>query len=278
MYLCQILFSLLVSIIITLTTVKAQTQDNILYKTCNTPFHCGNLKNITYPFWGADRPEYCGHPGFFVTCLNQTLNLRTSQLDYQILQIDTNSQSFTVSRSDYVTTICPSYLVNTTIDQNLYAYASDVQNITLYYGCPTPTPSSGNFSIPANKFSCQINNTLLDGYFLTGSLNTSSFNMSLKSCDDNVIVPVMKSADRFVESSPSESNLFEALNQGFGLQWIANNSLCNTCTSSGGLCGHNATTNSFSCYCSDGNYPFRCRSEGVIHIFIHVLATSLLFY
>ncbi|WCJ25342.1 hypothetical protein M5689_007234 [Euphorbia peplus] len=267
LYLYQILSSLLFSV--TLILVNAQSQDNILYKTCSTPFHCGNLKNITYPFWGPDRPEYCGHPGFFVNCLNQTLFIRTGQLDYNILQIDTNSESLTVSRSDYITTICPSLLFNTTFDQNLFSYTSDVQNITLYYGCDIPSQS-----LPNGSFGCRLNNTFLDVYFLSGNLNSSSLNISLPSCDDIVILPAMKSAQRFLETSPSQSNLIEALNQGFGWKWSANNSLCETCTSSGGFCGHNATTNSFSCYCSDQNHPFFCESEGNGHIRLMIAAVS----
>ncbi|CAL5415921.1 unnamed protein product [Camellia sinensis] len=27
-------------------------------------FQCANMLNIDYPFWGGNRPDYCGHPGF----------------------------------------------------------------------------------------------------------------------------------------------------------------------------------------------------------------------
>ncbi|GAA0167529.1 transmembrane signal receptor [Lithospermum erythrorhizon] len=47
----------------------------------------------------------------------------------------------------------------------------------------------------------------------------------------------------------TESTLRSALTSGFGLQWFANNSLCNECTKSSGRCGYDCSKNSFACLC-----------------------------
>ncbi|GLT61082.1 hypothetical protein SLA2020_338130 [Shorea laevis] len=39
------------------------------FAVCNRTYTCGSV-NISYPFWGGDRPEYCGHQGHKLSCTN----------------------------------------------------------------------------------------------------------------------------------------------------------------------------------------------------------------
>ncbi|XP_073041185.1 LEAF RUST 10 DISEASE-RESISTANCEUS RECEPTOR-LIKE PROTEIN KINASE-like 2.1 [Primulina eburnea] len=54
--------------------------------------------------------------------------------------------------------------------------------------------------------------------------------------------------------------LQEAFDDGFSIQLSANNDLCERCVISGGVCGYNQDSRSFTCYCIDGPHAFVCNS------------------
>uniref|UniRef100_A0A3N7ESQ1 non-specific serine/threonine protein kinase n=1 Tax=Populus trichocarpa TaxID=3694 RepID=A0A3N7ESQ1_POPTR len=80
----------------------------------------------------------------------------------------------------------------------------------------------------------------------------------LESCDNSVKVQVRQSALEPIIGNATEAKLLGALNQGFGLVWNANDTLCDTCNSSGGQCGYDQTTKAFACYCADRPRDFNC--------------------
>lgn len=66
-----ILFSFLVITIILNQIPTSCADDDVQYLKCGSPFHCANLKNLSYPFWGFSRPLYCGHPAFKLQCTDE---------------------------------------------------------------------------------------------------------------------------------------------------------------------------------------------------------------
>ncbi|XP_028070208.1 uncharacterized protein LOC114272687 [Camellia sinensis] len=79
------------------------------------------------------------------------------------------------------------------------------------------------------------------------------------SCFSSVIVPVFQSAAQALEgNSSSSTSLKAALDGGFGLQWSANSDLCSQCVTSGGQCGYESGSSSFTCFCSDKAYASSC--------------------
>ncbi|WCJ25336.1 Protein kinase superfamily protein [Euphorbia peplus] len=258
----------LIFVIITVIFLHPPTlvqANDFRYENCSTPFRCGNITDIGYPFWRSNRPDYCGHPGFHLNCSGEQALITITKLTYQILNINAESSSLTVARTDYIGTVCPTLLYNTTLDFSLFTYSSDIENITMFYGCPT-IPSQF-ITTGIYQFNCAgLNGTNIGGYFLTRNLSNgnlgSVLNPYLRSCTNNrVMVPVYEEAIPLLESNSRQENLVAALNQGFGVQWIANNSLCSTCRLSGGRCGYNTSTMSFTCYCSDQPYSFSCSSS-----------------
>ncbi|THG16622.1 hypothetical protein TEA_025974 [Camellia sinensis var. sinensis] len=111
---------------------------------CSKTFQCANMQNIDYPFWGGNRPDYCGHPGF--------------------------------QRAE----------------------------------------SDSVFRLQPNS---------------TQALEGNSY---------------------------SSTSLKAALDGGFGLQWSANSDLCSQCVTSGGQCGYESGSSSFTCFCSDKAYASSC--------------------
>ncbi|XP_057993417.1 LEAF RUST 10 DISEASE-RESISTANCE LOCUS RECEPTOR-LIKE PROTEIN KINASE-like 1.3 isoform X2 [Hevea brasiliensis] len=245
---------ILIMTIIFLSPPSFVSANDERYQNCSSTFQCGNITNIGYPFWGLNRPDYCGNPNFRLNCIDQTAVITIKNLTYQVLEIDSKAKNLAVARTDYIGSICPNLLINTTLDFVHFSYASDIQNVTLYYGCSSPSTSIGITGF--SQFNCKLNDTDINGFYSTRNIdlvNSTIINL-LGSCNNNVIVPATESAINSLGNSLislNEENLVTALEQGFGLQWQANNSVCKTCTISGGSCGYNTTTNSFACYCTN---------------------------
>ncbi|GLT65433.1 hypothetical protein SLA2020_378670 [Shorea laevis] len=266
-------------IIITFVLIHAPkfaSSANERYVNCNRTFACGNIGNIGYPFWGSDRPEYCGYPGFQLNCSDSTQEITIGSATYHVLEINNESRVLTVARADYLDDLCPPSLINTTLNPDLFEFTPDAQVINLYYDCllpppPPPTPLTPT-PIPNpetdeyfNHFTCNgYRNTC--GYYLTRNLSELpppahiAISGFLGTCGDRVVLVANKSTIQSLVTSQSlsEETLVDALENGFGLQWNANNSLCDQCRGSGGLCGYNNVSNKFSCYCTDRPHEAIC--------------------
>ncbi|KAL4652073.1 hypothetical protein ACB092_01G206700 [Castanea dentata] len=245
-------------IIVTITLIYCPTSlraDNGNYLTCEAPFNCSNLVNLNYPFWASNRPSYCGHPSFQLDCSSNVPRINITTMNYRVLEINNSSRTLKVARTDYLDTICPAALVNTTIDNNLFSYVtSDDTNLTLYYNCLTPLAA-----LPSPvfiQFNCSINNTNFINYYIPSSqtlLTISSI------CNYWVNVPVLLSA---VPTAITSDAVIAAIDSGFMLEWDANNSQCDTCLKAGGLCGSDPiTTSTFACHCTNGTFTSGCSAE-----------------
>ncbi|KAJ6960479.1 hypothetical protein NC653_038496 [Populus alba x Populus x berolinensis] len=239
--------------------------DDERYVNCSNSFDCGDIKGVGYPFWGSNRPEYCGYPELKLNCSDQDLEITIEKLTYKVLGIDYQARTLSVARKDYEVNICPTLILNTTWIPNLLNYTSDDHNITIYYGCPPQGAPSASPLLP--QFPCNINATEMTGYFTAyanlSDLGSSASNLIsyLATCSDSIKVPVRESALQQFFSAPNVTQLLEGLNQGFGLEWNAFNTLCDRCQLSGGQCGYNQTTTAFTCYCKDQPQQFSCQQS-----------------
>ncbi|MFS7973401.1 putative wall-associated receptor kinase, galacturonan-binding domain-containing protein [Helianthus anomalus] len=233
------------------------------YNICRQSVKCGNIQ-LEYPFWGSDRPAYCGHPGFQLTCQSNVPKLVYKSVNYRVLDIDSSTQTITIARNDLWTNDCPEYLHNTTYNSTLFNGDNfDQQNISLYYKCDTNIP--GGISVPTgHRFSCNVNNTQSDSYFYLTNLIRPNIANFFVLCDSYITVPVnQSSAARLATSGASRSDLSSALTAGFNLQWTANNDECEQCIQSDGQCGSNSTSpDLFACYCTGGNFSLTCNNVG----------------
>ncbi|KAB2043873.1 hypothetical protein ES319_D01G049600v1 [Gossypium barbadense] len=194
-------------------------------------FHCGKIKNVSYPFWGGDRPEYCGQPGLKLTCLeDEETQITIMSVSYKVIEININLQAFTVARIDYLQSLCPQTLLNTTLNFNLLSYAWNLENITLYW-----FPS---------LFNCSTSNgTDMVNYY--------------------VIASVLGNLSTEVKDGLGSYTLVLPLGNGFGLKWDANiASKCEDCNGSGGRCGYNNSLNQFTCYCPNHTDASTCLQSG----------------
>jgi hypothetical protein len=254
--------------------------NNLLW--CATvPINCGRrLNNITYPFWGDSRPEFCGQHGYNLSCHNNEYPvLRFEALEFRVLNISTANRTFTIARSDLWVGPCPPTpkFQNTTFNYSLFDYASTVQNITLLYDCP---PQVSILAAP-NRFNCsqsgvcdgKINTYIVDDEHPLGNLQ-----QLVRECKHNIKVPILRSSARALledhQGRTPEVVLQQAMNQGFDVEYSEHvlASSCTPCGESGGVCGSNATQ-PFVCYCRDQvQSPYNtCPTPGM-----HALFSSLL--
>lgn len=260
----SIFFSFLITTIILIQIPTSSCADNLQqYKKCSSLFDCANLKNLRYPFWGSSRPQYCGHPSFELHCKDEFASITIMSESYRILEVSDSDHRLKVVRTDYWNNVCPTNLKNTTLDCTFFDYGSDSHNLTLYYGCPyTPFPIPDSFS---PQFNCSMNGTQMVNYFMLESIvdnaeSSDSFSEMLGTCKSRVVIPILESEAERVATNSSVENLKYVINNGFGVEWNANNSLCHECQSSGGHCGYESSSREFTCFCKDGSFPHSCTS------------------
>ncbi|XP_027076378.2 LEAF RUST 10 DISEASE-RESISTANCEUS RECEPTOR-LIKE PROTEIN KINASE-like 1.4 isoform X3 [Coffea arabica] len=222
---------------------KSFSQDQQQFETCSEPFRCGNI-DFSYPFWGGDRPESCGYPGFNLSCQGNVPRFTVGPVAYRILSsVDTSSQTVTVARDDLWDSNCPQSLHNTTLNFNIFSYPNTVDNITLYYNC-TQLPT--NLLQLQYQFNCTVNSTAPNTNFFQTS--SAAF---LGVCTDNIRVPINRAAFPSLFNTTAIFNpadLRTALTTGFPLRYEASNTACNNCSNTGGRCGYDTRSNSFACY------------------------------
>ncbi|KAG8384104.1 hypothetical protein BUALT_Bualt04G0083300 [Buddleja alternifolia] len=243
-------FLFILTILVSLRIPGYFCQNDQQYETCSRPFQCGDITEISYPFWGGDRPASCGYPGFRLDCQGDDLLINISSTTYRVLNIDNPTQTLRIARNDLWDTVCPRFPLNTTLDFRLFDYysASNDQNITLYYGC-TMNPMQP--TLP-NQFDCDVNGRISLSFYMTRE--APGLESGIR-CDRNISVPVNRTAAQVlaIPMVGSTAVLEDALMSGFSIRWSADDENCQNCVGSGGVCGYNQGTTSFACYTRTGN-------------------------
>ncbi|KAK2631243.1 hypothetical protein EUGRSUZ_L03194, partial [Eucalyptus grandis] len=259
--------SLCILITTALSLIRAPTThgaDDASYLSCNSTIQCGILQNASYPFWGSNRPSYCGLPNFELTCQdNTTPLLNISNQIFRVLQFNDSLKTMTVARNDYWGTICPASYTNTTqAVTSSFGYTSDTVagNLTLYYGCEA-SPTTTASAIVNSQFNCTTNG--VTGYFITKkvsditNIDPTILATYFGGCTTSVVLPANQSAIQEIELNPTNATVVSAIDKGFGLQWTVDNQ-CTLCLASGGQCGQDTSSGNFVCYCRDKSYSSTC--------------------
>ncbi|KAL3527027.1 hypothetical protein ACH5RR_011683 [Cinchona calisaya] len=250
------LFLILVSILI-LSPASVNAYDE-QFETCYQPFSCFNLGSLGYPFWGGNRPQYCGHPGFELDC-NQYVydfpRIQILSITYKILKIDTTSHILTIAREDLANNTCPEKLLNTTIDLNLFnPVSTDGSLLYLFYGCALNLNSISTQRISNSSFVCRGEKRANTTNFFTTKQASNDYLFTV--CKTFITVPVDN-----ITTWASVVDLRRALAAGFSLTWMENNTICDLCSKSGGRCGSIPDSTTFACYCPDRPHQLTCNDD-----------------
>lgn len=247
-------FVLILVLVLVLTNFPASLcRESKEFKLCSRTFNCGNLTGITYPFYGQDRPDYCGHPGFeLLECAQSQLpKLMIKSQKFLVIHINSSSSTITVAREDYYSRSgCPtsSNLANIEIDFSRFQYTPVNENITLLYSNCSSVCSNG--PLKAMTFPCPVTSTQnFEVCYLTKKM-ISDHNIS-ETCPNRLFLPVHRSDDMAIDSSGQVMQVSFAAWHGFELKWSADNVVCEECLAKGGQCGHDWLSNKFFCFCTD---------------------------
>ncbi|GFY84785.1 hypothetical protein Acr_03g0015590 [Actinidia rufa] len=234
--------------------------DNEQYTNCSRSYPCTDILDIPYPFWGGDKPEYCGNPSFELNCQGEAPIITIDSRPYRVLSINNATFTLNVAREEFWNNNCPAELHNATLDATHFQYAPNTEDLMLYYGCRaivTELPIPSRFNCSEN----QITDTF--GTYMAANLPSGTQFTPNANCSNGVSVRVNQTAAAALADNAS-GNITQVLNSGFGLVWEANNTDCQRCVGSGGRCGTNSTVaGSFVCYCPDGNYSILCNSTKI---------------
>ncbi|KAF6139702.1 hypothetical protein GIB67_006650 [Kingdonia uniflora] len=215
--------------------------------TCSENFKCGD-DAYSYPFWGNNRPSYCGISGFELNCRDsQTqIEIRNSNgfgQTYRVLNTSEANQIMTIVRSDVWNLVygseCPSAFLNDTAvgDYSPFEYVSGTLNHTLFYGCPFNAldDSGGSYCNGANG-TRNYNSLYVTADSVGSNKNTSE-------CQGSILIPVRPSSVREWGSS------FGIISDGFDVKYVGSyHSDCVNCTNFGGGCGYDSSFDNFYCY------------------------------
>ncbi|XP_023519992.1 LEAF RUST 10 DISEASE-RESISTANCE LOCUS RECEPTOR-LIKE PROTEIN KINASE-like 1.2 [Cucurbita pepo subsp. pepo] len=226
------------------------------FKACSLYYNCGDLVNVTYPFWGNERQEFCGRREFKLNCKhNKTTTIEISSIEFHVLNISRSKHTMTIARSDLRTDFCPKIETKTTtIDYRLFKYTLNDLNLSVWYDCPLIPGILDNY-----RFTCGSEGEIrgrANYAFETEALNRSR-NMS--ECRLNIEVTITKEV--FEETHKNRTMAVEqGVQRGFDVEYgdfytVA----CEGCKVYGGKCGGNAT-HEFYCICGDGDiHPYVCK-------------------
>ncbi|KAL6213841.1 hypothetical protein ACLB2K_013280 [Fragaria x ananassa] len=240
--------------------------DTAEYGNCSRPITCGSVKsNISYPFWGSDRPEHCGKSGFEVTCNDTVPMITVKKINFRILDMSnsttTPTPTVTVARADYWNTLCPPSYIDTDLNFSLFEYASGPQNVSFYYGCNAAGISALSFlGFNSSSITHDCSSTVTVSFLTEKQSAKLPDPSTLGSCVAVVLVPVSAAAAEALDKNET-STIQSAVDGGFELNVQDNNTvLCNNCVASGGFCGQNTTNAEFICYCQNSTSANTCVS------------------
>ncbi|KAL5726481.1 hypothetical protein ACHQM5_009522 [Ranunculus cassubicifolius] len=221
-------------------------EDYVNYTICSQQFNCGGIINVSYPFWGDNRPRFCGHPAFELKCNDDLIEIDIDSKKYRVLDITDGPHTLQIAPLDLWGNDCSSPPENISLRSNQFNYSlPQNQNLTLAYGCSAVLDPGD-----AYQLYCPGNNIVGGSYFSVTPTPVFS------TCRGIAEVPIL---ELYVQDLLSTSlTVEEVLKRGFLARYDGNASFCDRCENSGGQCGYNFTTIRPTCLCYDGEYPQIC--------------------
>ncbi|XP_074274892.1 LEAF RUST 10 DISEASE-RESISTANCE LOCUS RECEPTOR-LIKE PROTEIN KINASE-like 2.4 [Silene latifolia] len=259
-------------LIFLVTMIHLSTGNNAYYAICkNNPFSCGNITNVGYPFWGGNRPQFCGHRNIGLNCRQTGPTVGpfiydmgntngAESLSTRVVSINTFSHTMSLVQkpfSNETDISCQNLIRNETIFtlSHPFKLTPTVVNISLFFGCDS---SVSNYSGSLKVLTCNgVNNTADSAYYVDKPEDVANIS---KLCSTRFF-PVLKS--ELDDLNKGNVNLTRVLNKGFEVEYTVDFDACSACQNSGGQCGSSDDNKMrFTCYCPDGTYTAVCHKPG----------------
>ncbi|XP_045792637.1 LEAF RUST 10 DISEASE-RESISTANCE LOCUS RECEPTOR-LIKE PROTEIN KINASE-like 1.4 isoform X5 [Trifolium pratense] len=205
-----------------ITTFFPQQSKSVYnYASCrDNSYSCGNITNISYPFWGQNGDPNCGAgKPFYLNCNeNNVTTIMLSLQNFTVLDINTTTHTIKLQKPDLFQDLCSPQFDETFLSPILFHYLPNIKNITIYYDCSS--------QYPPNFYPCGPENP---AFFYVGEENDV-----LRSCKRHIQVPV--GTDFPIENNRDgyfEGDVVEkGLNEGFEVEYIVEDEECLKCLGS----------------------------------------------
>ncbi|KAI4350941.1 hypothetical protein L6164_005343 [Bauhinia variegata] len=231
------------------------------YRPCNTTYNCGSLINISYPFWGENRPRYCGSSDMLeLSCdQNHSTTIQVGSETFTVMWIDQSTHTMRMVRRNLVPSSCPSNFTITLNPALFFHRPQTVENMTLFYSCDPQFSNSLPTEIKSNNFTCLNESGREEQGFYVHENELQKYGEGLTECDVKVQVPVSRNVALGNEGGNEALNT--ALAHELDMQYTLELG-CPGCYGSGGMCGRKSNSSQFSCYCRDGVQDLTCPDYG----------------
>ncbi|KAL5544818.1 hypothetical protein UlMin_008602 [Ulmus minor] len=262
-------FTIFFFIFITITTffLSSHCDDAENFNKCSIPYDCGDIKNVTFPFWGGRRDQVCGLQGFHLECKEDHSFIHINELEFRILKPDqfNEGNKMTIAMSN---SCSPPVSPESTLGFHLFkSDPKEFTNLTLIYNC------SEQLKFSPKNFSCDYQGVV----YYADDDQMKKLGPHLNQTCRTVKIPVPWATIGKIMSG-KRFEVEEALREGFEVEYHAPAmEHCGACLGAGGICGSNNQTNSFVCYCRDhlgDQYTCNPHRTPSIIILLHGLAAG----
>ncbi|KAG1334749.1 putative LEAF RUST 10 DISEASE-RESISTANCE LOCUS RECEPTOR-LIKE PROTEIN KINASE-like 1.1 [Cocos nucifera] len=185
----------------------------------------------------GDRPDYCGHPGFNLTCDDDIkFMIQIDNTEYQVKGVNYSNSLLTIVNQVYVGQSCPKPDENTTMDHLLFEYSDSDQNLTVFLNCSSLIPN-------LHDIGCLFDITKLSWYYWFDNYSLPG------ACQSFVTLPMIQTVVELLMSGGISFD--DALQEGFSVRWTVGSGWCRDCMDSGGFCGYDSDDDR-PCFCPNG--------------------------
>ncbi|KAG7589149.1 Wall-associated receptor kinase C-terminal [Arabidopsis suecica] len=190
---------------------------------CEAQFQCGNI-TAGFPFSGGIRPQICGHPSLELHCFNNKTILIISDHFYNVLHIDQTSNTLRLARAELEGTFCNATYTATTLPSEIFEISPTYKSLTVFYLCDLKLAYRSSYTCPGR-----------------GPVVVSQKLDYHDSCQGSFTINV---PNNFVpeEKELNLTHLESALREGFEVKVKIDEKACQKCSSSGGICGFENST------------------------------------
>ncbi|CAI8619866.1 unnamed protein product [Vicia faba] len=248
LFLASIFFTI---VFFSTTLPQSNSQKNDTFSTCSQSyFTCGTDTNVSFPFWGKNRPNFCGKNEFKLICMHdENTSIQIGSQRFNVLNINQSASTMRIARENLVNDICSSNFTNTSLIRTPFSFLPSVRNLTIFYDCPI---ESSSVMKNIKTFTCEKNGSNGHVFYVVNN-ETQLQNQLLGFRNCRVSFQVEVSEDVVWDSERG----VHTLEQGFDVKYDAGvgwSSQCEGCRESGGTCGTNQNDSSnFFCYCPSGS-------------------------
>ncbi|XVE64031.1 hypothetical protein DITRI_Ditri07aG0068800 [Diplodiscus trichospermus] len=219
----QFLPTLSISIFTLFLLPISHCQDDVDFAQCfSPPFDCGGIKNLTFPFWNDDSPEFCRQEDFRLTKCDDPEGpvISIGGKEFRLLHLNYPAYTMTIARIDLWKQICLSNPTNVTLGSPFVLSSPTNRNLTFFYNCSLPQTS--------DTFPCSQE---LNSFYANDSLEREKYEEFFDACRTAIQVQVNQSA--FAQPPNDRPTVWR---YGFDVVFDVSAVFCQKCDSLNGAC------------------------------------------